>query len=159
MLLENMLPDPRLPACRSAASCSLLAQRPVTAELWRSPNQLGPFPSQTTFSSHLETGNIDGKRFRLIIRGLLQSSRTLQQVCSWSSDRKKSIGFRKYFLSKGDLLDIVLLDFKDCGLLSWTLDQKYAERFKRLLGDGAVSAAIFVREPTDAEVVVDIAAL
>lgn len=54
---------------------------------------------------------------------------------------------------------IVLLDFKDYGLLSWTLEQKYAERFKRLLRNEAVSVAIFAHEPTDAEVVVDIAAL
>jgi hypothetical protein len=67
--------------------------------------------------------------------------------------------YRKHFLTKGELVDIVLRDFKDYGVMSWTLDMKYAERFKGLLRDDAVSAAIFQHQPASEEVIVNITSL
>ncbi len=57
------------------------------------------------------------------------------------------------------MVDIVLKDEKHEGVTSWTLDEKFAERFKGLVRDGAVTAAIFARRPTQDEVVLNIAAL
>jgi hypothetical protein len=67
--------------------------------------------------------------------------------------------YRKHFLTKGELVDIVLRDSKDYGLMSWTIDRTYAERFKGLLRADAVSAAIFQHQPTSDEVVVDVTSL
>jgi hypothetical protein len=43
--------------------------------------------------------------------------------------------FRKRFLLKGELVDIVLRDEKHEGVTSWTLDERFAERFKGLSCD------------------------
>jgi hypothetical protein len=67
--------------------------------------------------------------------------------------------FRKRFLHHGELVDIVLRDEKHEGVTSWTLDERYAERFKGLVRNGAVTAAIFAHRPTEDEVIVNIEAL
>lgn len=41
--------------------------------------------------------------------------------------------FRKRFLHKGELIDIVMADDKYEGVVSWTTDEKFAERFKGLI--------------------------
>ncbi|HGE8450573.1 MAG: hypothetical protein E7J62_06120 [Serratia marcescens] len=51
--------------------------------------------------------------------------------------------YRKHFLRKGELFEIIMVDGKDDDLTSWTICQKYAENFKGLHKPGAVSAAIF----------------
>lgn len=67
-----------------------------------------------------------------------------------------SICYRKRFLHRGELQDIVLEDQKDEGLTSWTTDIRFAERFKGYVKDDAISAAIFEHAPTFDEVVVNI---
>lgn len=47
-------------------------------------------------------------------------------------------------------------DHKYEGVVSWTLDQEYAERFKNRYKVNAVSGAIFEHTPTESEVVVNI---
>ena len=67
--------------------------------------------------------------------------------------------YRKHFLVKGELTDIVLRDVQHYGLMSWTLDIRFAEQFKGMMRDGAVSAAIFQHQPTAEEVIVDVTSL
>lgn len=67
--------------------------------------------------------------------------------------------YRKRFLHKGELIDIILGDEKKEGLVSWTINQEFAERFKGLSKIGAVSGAIFEHVPLESEVVVNIYAL
>ncbi|WP_177337267.1 MULTISPECIES: hypothetical protein [Klebsiella pneumoniae complex] len=67
--------------------------------------------------------------------------------------------YRKRFLHQGELIEIVLVDQKHEGVVSWTLDKKYAEIFKGLFKVDAVSAAIFEHIPTESEVVVNLCEL
>lgn len=67
--------------------------------------------------------------------------------------------YRKRFIHKGELVDVILNDKRDEGIASWTVDIAFAERFKELVRPGAVSGAIFEHRPEAAEVVVNIAAL
>lgn len=67
--------------------------------------------------------------------------------------------FRKRFLHKGEMVDMVLRDECDEGVTSWTTDKKYAERFKGHLRPGAISAAIFAHDPAEGDVVLNIPAL
>jgi hypothetical protein len=67
--------------------------------------------------------------------------------------------YRKHFLRKGELFEIIMVDGKDDDLTSWTICQKYAENFKGLHKPGAVSAAIFEHVPTASEVVLNICEL
>jgi hypothetical protein len=67
--------------------------------------------------------------------------------------------FRKRFLHKGEMMDIVFGDSRDEGLASWTTDRTFAERMKGLVRPNAVSAAIFRHLPTDDEVIVNVPAL
>lgn len=67
--------------------------------------------------------------------------------------------YRKHFLRKGELFEIIMVDEKDDDLTSWTICQKYAENFKGLHEPGAVSAAIFEHTPTANEVVLNICEL
>lgn len=67
--------------------------------------------------------------------------------------------YRKRFLHQGELVDIVLKDQKNEGVVSWTLDKEYAEIFKDLYKENAVSGAIFEHTPTESEVVVNICEL
>ena len=64
--------------------------------------------------------------------------------------------YRKRFLHRGELEDIFLNDNKDEGVVSWTIHQEFAERFKGLLKDNAVSGAIFEHIPSENEIVVNI---
>ncbi|MHA3061738.1 hypothetical protein ACX1N5_13935 [Acinetobacter sp. ANC 4636] len=67
--------------------------------------------------------------------------------------------YRKRFLHHGELEAIFLQDNKDEGVVSWTINQKYAEYFKGLHKPGAVSGAIFEHTPNDEEVIVNICEL
>ena len=67
--------------------------------------------------------------------------------------------YRKRFLHKGELVDIVLHDEKFEGVVSWTIKREFAERFKGLYKPDAVSGAIFEHMPTNDEVVVNICEL
>ena len=67
--------------------------------------------------------------------------------------------YRKRFLHHGELVDIVLKDEKNEGVVSWTIDQEFAERFKGLQKSDAVSGAIFEHTPNEDEVVVNICEL
>lgn len=97
----------------------------------------------------------DQEQRNLLAEDLLQTTQNL--------DKKfKSVTtpcYRKRFLHQGELVDIVLKDQKFEGVVSWTLDQEYAERFKYLYKENAVSGAIFEHTPTESEVVVNICEL
>lgn len=67
--------------------------------------------------------------------------------------------FRKRFLHKEELMDIILADGKYEGVVSWTTDERFAERFKGLLKDGAVTGAIFRILPDPENVVVNMVTL
>lgn len=64
--------------------------------------------------------------------------------------------FRKRFLHKGELIPIIMADYKDEGVVSWTTDERYAERFKGLLKEDAVTGAIFKINPEPEAVIVNI---
>ncbi len=67
--------------------------------------------------------------------------------------------YRKRFIHKGELVDLVLGDSRDEGVASWTIDLRFAERMKGLVRANAVSAAIFCRMPKNDEVIVSLPAL
>jgi hypothetical protein len=67
--------------------------------------------------------------------------------------------YRKRFLHQGELVDIVLKDEKSEGVVSWTINQEFAERFKGMQKTDAVSGAIFEHAPSKGEVVVNICEL
>ncbi|WP_288128595.1 hypothetical protein [Thiomonas sp.] len=67
--------------------------------------------------------------------------------------------YRKRFIYKGELVDVIWNDERDEGIASWTVDIAFAERFKGLVRPGAVSGAILEHRPEAAEVVVNVAAL
>lgn len=73
--------------------------------------------------------------------------------------RISNVCYRKRFLHHGELVDIVLKDEKHEGVVSWTIDQEFAERFKGLQKPDAVSGAIFEHTPSPEEVVVNICEL
>lgn len=73
--------------------------------------------------------------------------------------RVSSLCYRKRFLHHGELEDIFVKDTKDEGVVSWTIDQEYAERFKGLQKPDAVSGAIFEHTPSENEIVVNICEL
>ena len=89
------------------------------------------------------------------------SEKLLESAKDLDSAFKKvpSICYRKRFLHEGELVDIILKDEKREGVVSWTIDKEFAERFKDLQKEGAVSGAIFEHQPTDEEVVINICAL
>lgn len=64
--------------------------------------------------------------------------------------------YRKRFLHKGELERIILADWRDEGLVSWTLDRSFADTFRGKFKLGAVTGAIFRRTPPDEEVIVNI---
>jgi hypothetical protein len=68
--------------------------------------------------------------------------------------------FRKRFLYIGDFAPLLAPDGVVAdGMASWTLDQSFADTFKGIERQGAVTAAIFRCEPESSEVVVSIPAL
>lgn len=78
-------------------------------------------------------------------KDLPEQFRTVDKTC-----------YRKRFLHKGELVDIVMGNCKSEGVASWTTDQAYAERFKGIVRNTAVSAAIFEHTPSPSEVIVNI---
>lgn len=71
----------------------------------------------------------------------------------------KQYCFRKRYLHKGELLELIMADHRDEGLVSWTTERAFAERFKGLYRAGAVSGAIFRHMPKPTEVILNISAL
>lgn len=67
--------------------------------------------------------------------------------------------YRKRFIHKGELTDIILGDSKEEGLVSWTTKREFAERFKGKFLPGAVSGAIFRHYPEPSEVILNVSAL
>ncbi len=67
--------------------------------------------------------------------------------------------YRKRFIHRGEMVALLLDDARDEGSASWTTDQRFAERFKGLYRESAVSAALFCHEPTSQEVIVNIGEL
>jgi hypothetical protein len=67
--------------------------------------------------------------------------------------------FRKRFLHKGELINIIMIDKKEEGVASWTTKKEFAEIFRGLTADGAVTGAIFEHIPEDNEVIVNICSL
>jgi hypothetical protein len=67
--------------------------------------------------------------------------------------------YRKRFLHKGELERIIMADWRDEGVVSWTLDRAVADKFRGKFKPGAVTGAIFRRTPLDDEVIVNIPAL
>jgi hypothetical protein len=67
--------------------------------------------------------------------------------------------YRKRFLHKGELERIIMADWRDEGVVSWTLDRKFAEIFRGKFKPGSVTGAIFRRTPLDGEVIVNISEL
>lgn len=80
--------------------------------------------------------------------GLAPEFRTVNVAC-----------YRKRFLHKGELVRIFLEDHSDEGVVSWTTDIRFAERFKGFYRADAVSGAIFRHTPPAPEVIVNIFAL
>lgn len=89
------------------------------------------------------------------------SEKLLQAVESLDPKFKKvtDMCYRKRFLHQGELVDIVLKDEKNEGVVSWTINQEFAERFKGLSKPDAISGAIFEHIPNDDEVVINICEL
>lgn len=94
------------------------------------------------------------KRIELSVK-LLESAKDLD----YSFKKVPSICYRKRFLHEGELVDIILKNEKREGVVSWTIDKEFAERFKGFQKEGAVSGAIFEHQPTDEEVIINICAL
>lgn len=67
--------------------------------------------------------------------------------------------YRKRFIHKGEMVDLVLCNERDEGIASWTTDIRFAERMKGLVRANAVSAAIFRHVPTNHEVIVSLPSL
>ena len=88
------------------------------------------------------------EELRLRTQPLTQNFRNVQVPC-----------YRKRFVHKGELVDLFLKNQLEEGVTSWTTDLKYAELFKKLARDGAISAAIYCHTPAPQEVVVNIAEL
>jgi hypothetical protein len=83
------------------------------------------------------------------IGGLPSHSRKAPAVC-----------FRKRFLYRGDFAHIFLVEAGlDEGPTSWTQDPRFAHKFHGFHRADAVTAAIFMCEPRDDQVLVNVAAL
>jgi hypothetical protein len=67
--------------------------------------------------------------------------------------------YRKRFLHQGELERIIMADWRDEGVVSWTFDRAFADTFRGKFKQGAVTGAIFRRIPPDSEVIVNIPAL
>jgi hypothetical protein len=64
--------------------------------------------------------------------------------------------YRKRFLHNGELFEIIMCDTKHEGMTSWTIDKTFAEIFKGMEKENAVSAAIFEHIPIQSEVILNI---
>lgn len=86
-------------------------------------------------------------------------SEALKKEARLLPEKFRSVGstcYRKRFLHKGEMVDLVLRDERPEGVTSWTTDKLFAERFKGHLRDGAISAGIFAHDPIDDDVVINI---
>lgn len=64
--------------------------------------------------------------------------------------------YRKRFLYRGELIDIILNNLKDDGITSWTTNIRYAEFFKGKYRPSAVTAVIFEHFPQQNEIILNI---
>jgi len=83
----------------------------------------------------------------------------LKKECETIDIKYKTVDcpcYRKRYLHQGELVDIIINDNKIEGVTSWTTDVRYAEFFKGLFRDGAVTAAIFEHIPKKGEVILNI---
>lgn len=86
----------------------------------------------------------------------------LEQECTKLPNTFKQVNqlcYRKRFLHNGEMVDILMNNSKDEGITSWTSDIRFAERFKELYKEGAVTAAIFEYLPPSDEVILNISSL
>ena len=83
----------------------------------------------------------------------------LERECAKIDGKYKIVNqpcYRKRYLHRGELIDVLYNGNKDEGITSWTTDYKYAEIFKGIYRDDAVTAAIFEYTPTPTEVILNI---
>lgn len=64
--------------------------------------------------------------------------------------------YRKRFLHRGELVDIIYNNSKEEGVTSWTTDVRYTEFFKGKYRESAVTAAIFEHLPIQNEIILNI---
>lgn len=86
----------------------------------------------------------------------------LEQECKKLPDIFKQVNqmcYRKRFLHKGEMVEILMNNSKDEGITSWTTDIRFAERFKNLYKEGAITAGIFEHLPQQDEVILNISSL
>lgn len=86
----------------------------------------------------------------------------LKNECKLINNKYKRVSgpcYRKRFIQNGEMVDIILKDYKSEGLASWTTDVRYAEMFKGKYRDDAVTAAVFERNPTEDEVILNLSEL
>lgn len=67
--------------------------------------------------------------------------------------------FRKRFLSKNELVPLIIGGKINDGMTSWTTDPAFADTFKGLHREKAVTAVIFRHDPQPSEVILSIPAL
>lgn len=83
----------------------------------------------------------------------------IKEECSLIDEKYKVVNvpcYRKRFIHRGELVDIILKDNKTEGATSWTTDVRYAEFFKGLFRESAVTAAIFEHTPINGEVILNV---
>ncbi len=86
-------------------------------------------------------------------------SKKLEIECKHLDDKYKVVNascFRKRYIHRGELVDIILNNNKNEGITSWTTDFKYAELFKGKYRDDAVTAAIFEYQPLPQDVILNV---
>lgn len=86
----------------------------------------------------------------------------LEKHCLEIPDAYKKVKipcYRKRFLHSNELIDIIMNNEKKEGITSWTTNDAFAERFKGIFREDAVTAAIFKHFPNDNEVVINISSL
>lgn len=87
---------------------------------------------------------------------------SLEQECKKlpnTYNKVNQLCYRKRFLHKGEMVDILMNNSKDEGITSWTTDIRFAERFKDLYKEGAITAAIFEHLPQEDEIILNISKL
>lgn len=89
----------------------------------------------------------------------LELSALLKDECAFIDEKYKTNDqpcYRKRFIHKGELVDILINDYKAEGVTSWTTDIRYAEFFKGKYRESAVTAAIFEHIPENNEIILNI---
>ncbi|MBS1685363.1 MAG: hypothetical protein JSS76_11425 [Bacteroidetes bacterium] len=84
---------------------------------------------------------------------------SLKAECNSIDEKYKIVTepcYRKRFLHREELIDIIINDSKTEGITSWTTDVRFAELFKGKYRENAVTAAVFEHLPKREEVIVNI---